>query len=115
SVGAQLDGTAWSTFVSADDAEARVLPIDPDLALLGWWAIDVALAVGPSEDDEVVAVELDDGTDGLLGPSGWLDGVADRRAVVRIEGERLVIAAAEHPTTVTPAQAAAVRAVFDAM
>jgi hypothetical protein len=111
-VGAQLDGTAWSTAVSADDAKAGVLAVDPDLTLLGWWAMDVTPGIGPSG-DVVETVELDDGSDGLMGPPGWLDEAADRVVVVRIEGQRVLLEALDGPPEVTPAQADALRTTFE--
>ncbi len=111
-VGAQLDGTAWSTAVSADEAKAGVLLVDPDLTLLGWWAMDVTPSIGPSG-DVVETVELDDGSDALVGPPGWLDEAAERLVVVRVEGERVVLEVLDRPPVVTPTQAEALQTAFD--
>ncbi|MGO9874654.1 MAG: hypothetical protein ACLPVY_12735, partial [Acidimicrobiia bacterium] len=44
-VAAQLDGTRWITTVDGDAAKGGVLPVEPDLALLGWWVMDTALTL----------------------------------------------------------------------
>lgn len=106
--GPLLDGTTWSTVIDAADAADGVLPIDPDLHALGWWATNVPLAWR----DQAGAVVLD-GDDRLVGPPGWLDGLAGA-VLVRLDGRSVDVALAASTPSPTPEHVAAVRAGFAA-
>jgi hypothetical protein len=109
--GAQLDGTRWITAVDAHSAKEGVLSLEPDLALLGWWAGDTTLTFGDSGE----ALEVDEDLevdDVLIGPSGWLDAYAGRDVEVGVVGTALHLAAPGE-SEVPPEMVAAVRATFE--
>ncbi|MGO9875712.1 MAG: SEC-C metal-binding domain-containing protein [Acidimicrobiia bacterium] len=110
-VAAQLDGTRWITTVDGDAAKGGVLPVEPDLALLGWWVMDTALTLGDSGEALEVDEDLDT-DDVLIGPLGWLDAYAGADVEVRVAGTALFLAAVGEPNL--PAEmVAAVRATFE--
>jgi hypothetical protein len=110
-VAAQLDGTRWITTVDGDAAKGGVLPVEPDLALLGWWVMDTTLTLGDSGEALEVDEDLDT-DDVLIGPPGWLDAYAGANVEVRVAGAALFLAAVGEPNL--PAEmVAAVRATFE--
>ncbi|MEO5837731.1 MAG: SEC-C metal-binding domain-containing protein [Acidimicrobiales bacterium] len=109
---AQLDGTAWSTAVSEQDVEIQALQVEPDLQLLGWWALDVAPASGIG-DEMITSEELDDGTSVLAGPDGWLNGYANRTIAVGIHDGRVTIDPLDAPLAPTEALRQAIVETFE--
>jgi hypothetical protein len=109
-VAPHVDGTRWVTIVDVDDAKQGVLRLDPDLCVLAWWCLDRRLRLGDS-DSFVSSHEAVD-EDVLVGPPGWLDRFAGRRAVVRIAGESIHLSSAREPGEVAPALVDAVTTVF---
>jgi hypothetical protein len=110
---AALHGTAWCTVLDPPAAAAGVLPTSRDLHPLGWWAVDVPLDWGDHVGVVVLGEDADDDFDGLVGPEGWLDGLAGP-VLVRIEGRRLSVVPVAEPPEPVPEQVAAVRAAFEA-
>ncbi|MEX2099959.1 MAG: SEC-C domain-containing protein [Acidimicrobiia bacterium] len=108
-----LDATAWTTMVSAALAAIDCLPEEPDLGLFGWWALDHPLQIAGEADGTLECVELEDGTDGLGGPAGWLAGCEDAWVRVDVTGTCLAVGALERAPEPTPVQVAAVQAVFE--
>ena len=108
---ALLDGTTWCTTVADDDAAAGFLPLDPDLALLGWSALDETMHIADPGGALAALVATDD--DGLLGPDGWLKSFGGRTIGVRITGTTLELAPVDD-VDVDQALATAVRQAFDA-
>lgn len=108
-----LDATTWTTMVSAALAALDCLPVEPDLGLLGWWALDHALEVAGQTSATLECVELEDGTAGLDGPIGWLDGCEDAWVHVDIADARLAVGPLERAPEPTPVQVGAVRAGFE--
>ena len=93
-------------------AKIGVLPLDPDLALLGWWVIDTTLTLGDvgCKCSKSTTTWIRD--DVLIGPPGWLDAYAGGNVEVRVAGTALHLAAAGEPNV--PAEmVAAVRATFE--
>jgi hypothetical protein len=58
------------------------------------------------------AVDLGDGTDGFIGPDGWLDGCADRILLVTVHDGTVSLERVDSPPPSTEAQIAAIRAAF---
>src|SRR5580704_14830154 len=113
SVAAQLTGVVWLTVLSEADAPPLdVLALDPDLDLLGWFALDGT--VRHSSGHELEFVELDDGSDGLAGPPGWLAGLSGRTVAVRVDDGVVTVDAWDGDAGASPALVEAVRSVFDA-
>lgn len=111
SVPSQLEGTAWCTAVTDDDAVSGLLPIDPNLNLLGWWLLDTPLPLAGT-DALVHVLESDDDDDLLDGPPGWLDGFGGRTVAVSVTAGHLGVHPVEEPP-VSPALAGAFSTVFD--
>ena len=101
-----LDGTTWTTRIPVPPPSDDRIPVEPDLAMLAWWAIaePIPLAGGGALD----AVELDDGRDGLVGPPGWLDPYAGSTLTFAISDGRVTLRGAEPEPTATADQIAAV-------
>jgi hypothetical protein len=112
-VGNHLNGTTWTTQLSATDADIGVLPDDPDLTLLGWWVMDTALALD-GKPDLVQATSYEEEPEGTTGPSGWLQGLGDSAVEVSIEKRSLRLTKSRVQVPVTEALTAAFRATFDA-
>jgi hypothetical protein len=89
------EGTVWAVWVDRDDAAAGFVRSDPQLSALSWWLIgaDVALVdasgsvIGNVETDAFMIDDRD--TDVILGPEGWLDGLAGGWASVAVTGAAL--------------------------
>ncbi len=113
SVPALLDGTSWSTTVPSELAAIDCLPGDPDLELLTWWALDHPLGFVGRPGATVECIELDDGTDGLQGPVGWLERCAGGPARVDVVGTALAVEPLDQVLAPTAAQTAVTRASFE--
>ena len=85
--------------------------LDPDLALLGWLALDETLHIADPAGALAALVATDD--DGLLGPDGWLKGLGGRTIGVGTTGTTLELAPVDD-VDVDQALATAVRRAFDA-
>jgi len=112
SVPNQLEGTTWTTTVPgtlpADDAIA----VEPDFTLLGWWAVETPIPLADPPDGALELVELDDGSNAFLGPPDWLDGTG--AVALAVAGGTVALSRPDRPPEVSPEQAGAVRAAFDA-
>jgi hypothetical protein len=105
-----LDGTTWTTRLAMPLPSDDRMPVEPDLTMLAWWSITepIPLAGGGALD----AVELDDGSDGLQGPSGWLEPYVGSTLAFAISDGGITLRDADAEPTPTPAQIAAVRLAF---
>ena len=89
-VPALVEGTTWTAWVDADDAEEGFVRTHPQLSPLGWWLVegDVELIdqsgepLGPLVTDGIWLDDVD--TDVVYGPEGWLDDLAGGWASVRV-------------------------------
>lgn len=120
-----LDATTWAAEVPAELAAAECLPCGPDLVLLAAWAGAAPVEVDGDPPGELVVAELDDGSEVLAGPEGWLDAAdgadaADRAdgadgADVRVAvfGARVAVVRLGDAPGPSPAQVGAVAAAFD--
>ena len=108
-----LDATTWTTRISSALAASDCLPEEPDLGLLGWWALDHPIEVAGQTTGMLECVEFEDGTDGLGGPVGWLAGCEDAWVRVAVTGSRLAAEPLAQAPEPTPVQVAAVQAVFE--
>jgi len=111
SVAAQLNGVVWLTVRSEAGAPPDVLALDPDLDLVGWFALDGTVRYADGHVLELV--ELDDGSDGLAGPLGWLAGLGGRTVAVRVDDGVITVEAWDGAADASPALVEAVRSVFD--
>ena len=112
-----LEGTAWTTTVPDPPPADDCLPVEPDLSLLGWWALDTPLPLAGGRDGSLEFVELDDGSTAFLGPPGWLEGDDEggrRTLVFTVVDGAVTLSRLERPPEPSAEQARAVRAAFDA-
>ncbi|MET0145217.1 MAG: SEC-C domain-containing protein [Ilumatobacteraceae bacterium] len=118
-VPALVEGTAWTVRVDADDAAEGFVRMHPALSALGWWLIndDVELVGADGERLGVLETDgwmLDDrDTDVVLGPEGWLDGLAGGWARVDVVGGALRWSPLDGPPAATLAQVRAMRVGFE--
>jgi hypothetical protein len=114
-----LDGTSWTVWVDAEEASDGLVRMHPYLTPMSWWLIrdDVQLvddASQPIADLETDGVVLDGtDTDVVIGPEGWLDGMAGGWATVTVVGGALRWTPCDTPPAPTDAQIAATRIGFD--
>lgn len=117
-VPAVVEGTTWTVWVDPGDAADGFVRMHPHLAPLGWWLVgcDVNLvdpsgaALGPLDTDGIWLDDRD--TDVVLGPDGWLDGLAGGWASVTVAHGGLCWSPCAVPPTPNERQAAALRAGF---
>lgn len=113
-----LAATTWTCPVTPLDQAHHALPLDPDLPVLAWWPIMEGAALRDAAGSEVGVLDVEpvvrDGAecDCLVGPPGWLDGLAGRWATLTVRHGGLVLGGLDAPPTPTDRQAAAVRAGF---
>src|SRR5918995_6430580 len=118
-VPALVEGTAWTVRVDAGDGAEGFVRMHPDLSPLGWWLIgdDVELIDGEGRRLGVLQTDgwmLDDrDTDVVLGPDGWLDGLAGGWARVDVVGGALRWSPIDGPPAATADQIEAVKAGFE--
>ena len=118
-VPALVEGTAWTVRVDADDGAEGFVRMHPDLSPLGWWLIDDDVELVDGDGQRLGVLETDgwmlDGrdTDVVLGPDGWLDGLAGGWARVEVVGGALRWSPLDGPPAATAAQIAAMRAGFE--
>lgn len=115
-VPSQLDGIVWCTTAVATPDGDEMLPVEPDLSLIGWWLMDGGVKLMNSDGTSLgglVVVEDDDfGNPILVGPPGWLDELGDQLVTVRVVNRGLCVELAETIPNATTALADAVRAGF---
>lgn len=106
-----LDGLAWATVVPDELPAPDCLPTHPDLALVEWCALDAPMPLQGAS-DTVHAAELDDGTDVLVGPPGWLDTRLGTTVAVRVVGGALALDPLDAVPEPHPAHVAALADAF---
>jgi hypothetical protein len=118
-VPALVEGTAWTVRVDADDGAEGFVRMHPELSALGWWLINDDVELVDGDGERLGVLETDgwmlDGrdTDVVLGPDGWLDGLAGGWARVDVVGGALRWSPLDGPPVATAAQVAAMRAGFE--
>lgn len=118
-VPSMLEGTSWTVHVDPDDAAKGFVRTHPHLTPLGWWLIggDVALVdadgavIGTIETDGLMLDGRD--TDVVIGPDGWLDGLAGAWATVSVVDGALRWDPCPSVPDPTAAQIEALRTGFD--
>ncbi len=89
-VPALVEGTTWTAWVDADDAEEGFVRTHPQLSPLGWWLVEGGVDLVDQSGERLGAlvtdgIWLDDvDTDVVFGPDGWLDDIAGGWASVRV-------------------------------
>ena len=116
-----LEGTRWTVWADAGDAEDDFVRLKSHLAPLVWWLVVADEVPLVDHDGATLGVlttdDLDDeegGVDVLVGPEGWLGGLAGRWATVPVVHGGLSWTVCDSPPAATPAQIAAVRAGYEA-
>src|SRR5216683_1391294 len=81
-----LEGTSWTAWVDAEDAEDGFVRVAHHLSPMAWWLVVAEELPLLDESGATVGVltsdELDD-DDIVVGPEGWLTDLAGRWATVR--------------------------------
>jgi hypothetical protein len=115
-----LNGTTWTTWIAAADAEHGFVRSAPDLSVMTWWLISDEVRLTGADGVDLGVLDTDglllDGrdTDVILGPKGWLDGLQDTWAAVTVTDGALRFTKVDAPPQPTARQIAAVSAGFAA-
>lgn len=114
-----LEGTRWTAWIDADDAAQGFVRTKLHLEPLSWWLVGDEVPLLDAEGQAVATLETDglwlDGadTDVVIGPPGWLDGLAGGWVTVEVVGGGLRWTTCPQPPEPTEAQVVALREGFE--